>query len=176
MRNEEVGKNYADAIYEIAEKQNKLTQAMEDLKLTAEIYEKNIEFREVVDSPSLDIETRKRIVSKVLKNSIDPFSMETINYLVEKGRFFDIVVINSEYQKIYNLKNNFVEVEAFFAVEPTEEQKKKLVEKLEKSSGKMVKTKITIDKSIIGGGIVKIGDKIIDGSIRRQLDMLKSNL
>lgn len=88
MRNEEVGKNYAEAIYDIAEKQNKLSQAMEDLKLTAEIYGKNIEFREVVDSPSLDIETRKKIVSEVLKNSIDPFSMETINYLVEKGRFF----------------------------------------------------------------------------------------
>lgn len=51
-----------------------------------------------------------------------------------------------------------------------------MVEKLEKSSGKKVKLKIKIDKSIIGGGIVKIGDKIIDGSIRRQLDMLKSNL
>jgi len=176
MRNEEVGKNYAEAIYDIAEKQNKLSQAMEDLKLTAEIYGKNIEFREVVDSPSLDIETRKKIVSEVLKNSIDPFSMETINYLVEKGRFFDIVVINSEYQKIYNSKNNFVEVEAFFAIAPTEEQKKKLIEKLEKSSGKKVKAKIKVDKSIIGGGIVKIGDKIIDGSIRRQLDMLKSNL
>lgn len=176
MINQEVGKNYAEAIYGIAEKQNKLSQAMEDLKFAAEIYAKNIEFKETVDSPSLDIEIRKKIVNGVLKSSIDPFSMETINYLIEKGRFFDIAVINSEYQKIYNSKNNFVEVEAIFAIEPTEEQKKKLIERLEKSSGKKVKAKIKIDKSIIGGGIVKIGDKIIDGSIRRQLDMLKSNL
>jgi F-type H+-transporting ATPase subunit delta len=176
MRNEEVGKNYAEAIYDVAEKQNKLLQAMEDLKFTAELYEHNIEFREVINSPSLDIEVRKKIVNGVLKSTIDPFTVETLNYLIEKGRFFDIASINGEYQKIYNSKNNFVEVEAIFAIEPTEVQKKKMVEKLEKSSGKKVKLKIKIDKSIIGGGIVKIGDKIIDGSIRRQLDMLKSNL
>ena len=176
MRNEEIGKNYATAIYDIAESQNKLSQTLEDLKLISEIYAKNIEFKDTIDSPALDFEARKNIVTKILKSSIDPFTMETINYLIEKGRFFDIGIICSEYQKIYNAKNNFVEVEATFAIEPTEEQKKKLFEKLEKTSGKKVKLKVKLDKSILGGGIVKIGDKIIDGSIRRQLDMLKSNL
>lgn len=87
MRNEEIGKNYAEAIYDVAEKQNKLLQAMEDLKFTAELYEHNIEFREVINSPSLDIEVRKKIVNGVLKSSIDPFTVETLNYLIEKGRF-----------------------------------------------------------------------------------------
>lgn len=176
MINEEVGKNYAAAIYDIAESQNKLSQAMEDLKLISEIYGENTEFRETVNSPSLDFDAKKNIVAKVLKSIIDPFTMETMNYLIEKGRFFDICSITEEYKKIYNAKNNFVEVEAIFALEPNEIQKKKLFEKLEKMSGKKVKLEVKIDKTILGGGIIKIGDKIIDGSIRRQLDMLKSNL
>lgn len=64
MRNEEIGKNYATAIYDIAESQNKLSQTLEDLKLISEIYAKNIEFKDTIDSPALDFEARKNIVTK----------------------------------------------------------------------------------------------------------------
>ena len=49
-------------------------------------------------------------------------------------------------------------------------KKKKLIDKLSQKTGKEINLEIKIDKDILGGGIIKIGDKIIDGSIRRELD------
>ena len=79
--------------------------------------------------------------------------------LVEKGRFFDIESIYYEYNKIYNLKNSIEEVTAIFAIEPTENQKSMLAAKVEKMTGKKVKIFVKVDKTILGGGIIKIGDK-----------------
>ena len=78
----------------------------------------------------------------------------------------------AEYLKIYYAKNQILDVEATFAMELTEAQKAKLVANLEKSTKKKVNIKVNVDKSIIGGGILKIGDKIIDGTIKTQLSTL----
>ncbi len=81
--------------------------------------------------------------------------------------------IVAEYLKIYYEKNQILDVEATFAVEPSELQKKKLIEKLMKKTGKKINLDVKIDKSIIGGGIIKIGDQVTDGSIRKELNFLR---
>ena len=81
--------------------------------------------------------------------------------------------ITAEYLKIYYEKNQIVDVEATFAVEPSEAQKTKLIANLEKKTGKKVKLAIKVDKSILGGGIIRIGDTVIDGSIRKELENIK---
>lgn len=58
-------------------------------------------------------------------------------------------------------------------MEPSEEQKQKLIDKLTKKTGKNVNLTIKVDRSILGGGIIKIGDQVTDGSIRKELNALK---
>ena len=70
-------------------------------------------------------------------------------------------------------KNQILDVEATFAVEPSELQKQKLIEKLMKKTGKKINLEVKIDKAIIGGGIIKIGDQVTDGSIRKELNSLR---
>ena len=72
----------------------------------------------------------------------------------------------------YYLKNNILDVEAIFSKEISEAQKSKLIKNLKKRTKKTINLKVVIDKSIIGGGILKVGDKIIDGTIKTQLDLL----
>lgn len=81
--------------------------------------------------------------------------------------------IVAEYLKIYYEKNQILDVEATFAVEPSELQKQKLIEKLMKKTGKKINLEVKIDKAIIGGGIIKIGDQVTDGSIRKELNSLR---
>ena len=77
--------------------------------------------------------------------------------------------------KIYYAKNRILNVEATFTKELTEEQKKKLIEKLSQKTGKEINLDVKIDKNILGGGILKIGDRVIDGSIRRELNNWKKS-
>ena len=94
-------------------------------------------------------------------------------YILDKKRMENIRNIVAEYLKIYYEKNQILDVEATFAVEPSELQKQKLIEKLMKKTGKKINLEVKIDKAIIGGGIIKIGDQVTDGSIRKELNSLR---
>lgn len=116
------------------------------------------------------------MVVKVFADVLDSLAMDVMTYLIEKDRFNEIAGISREFQKMYNEKNAIIEVEAVFAVEPTSVQKDELNKKLAGMTGKKIELIVKIDKSIIGGGIIKIGDRIIDGSIRRQFEILRASL
>lgn len=174
MMDAQIGKRYAVAIYDIADKSDKVKDLHSDLNTVMELYIRDEEFKNLVDHPLVKKEEKKKILSDVLKG-MDEFSMNIIDYLVDKGRLSNIRSIVAEYVKVYYEKNQIVDVLATFALEPSEDQKSKLIEKLEKKTGKKVNLEVKIDTSIIAGGIIKIGDEITDGSLRRQLDTLAKN-
>lgn len=165
----QVGKRYAEAIYGIAEENNKVKELYDSLNAVMELYKGDKEFKNLVDHPLVKKEEKKEFINKVF-SEFEKFSLDILCYLVEKNRLSYIRGIVAEYLKIYYAKNRIVDVEATFAMEPDEKQKAKLIKKLEKKTGKKVNLVIKIDKAIIAGGIIKIGDEIIDGSVRRQLD------
>ena len=117
------------------------------------------------------MEEKRDFLDKIYKDETEEVK-NIIFYLLEKGRISDIREIVAEYLKIFYAKNQILDVEATFAMELTEAQKAKLIENLEKSTKKKINIKVNVDKSIIGGGILKIGDKIIDGTIKTQLSTL----
>lgn len=170
----QVGKRYAEAIYEMSESNKKVKELYEELNLVMELYKGDKEFKNLVDHPLIKVEEKKEFIGKVF-SKFEDFSLNVLFYLVEKKRLSYIKSIVAEYLKIYYTKNQIVDVEAIFAVEPSEEQKTKLIKKLEKKTEKKVNLVVRIDKSIIAGGIIKIGDEIIDGSVRRQLDTVANN-
>lgn len=96
-------------------------------------------------------------------------------YLVTKGRFSEISGILEEYKSIYYKENNIIDVKGIFANEISEEQKLELTKKLEKTTKKKINLEVEIDSSLIGGGILKIGDKVVDGSIKAQIESMKGN-
>nr|Q8KRV1.1 RecName: Full=ATP synthase subunit delta, sodium ion specific; AltName: Full=ATP synthase F(1) sector subunit delta; AltName: Full=F-type ATPase subunit delta; Short=F-ATPase subunit delta [Ilyobacter tartaricus]AAM94910.1 subunit delta [Ilyobacter tartaricus] len=165
----QVGKRYAEAIYGIAEANNKVKELYDSLNIVMELYKGDKEFKNLVDHPLVKKEEKKEFINKVF-SEFEKFSLDILCYLVEKNRLSYIRGVVAEYLKIYYTKNRIVDVEATFAIEPSEKQKAKLIEKLEKKTGKKVNLVIKINKAIIAGGIIKIGDEIIDGSVRRQLD------
>lgn len=167
----QIGKRYAEAIYKVAEKNNQIKSTYELLNSIMELYKTDIDFKNFITHPLIKVEEKEEILKKIFSdNSKD---MEIVFYILEKGRISGIREIVAEYVKIDYAKNQILDVEATFAIELTEEQKNKLKENLEKKTGKKIELVVNVDKSLIGGGLIKIGDKITDGSIRRQLETLK---
>lgn len=171
MIDAQIGRRYATAIYDIAEQSDKVKDLNRDLNSVMELYIEDKEFKNLVDHPLVKSEEKKAFLVKVLAGMED-FSIQILLYLVDKNRLSNIRGIVAEFVKIYYEKNQMVDVLATFALEPSEEQKATLVSKLEKKTGKKINLEVKIDKSIIAGGIIKIGDEITDGSIRRQLDTI----
>lgn len=170
----QVGNRYAEAIYEIAESTGKIKEVYEVLNNLMELYKKDTDFRTFITHPLIDIDEKKKVL-KDMYQSADEQVLDIVFYIMDKKRMRYIRSIVAEYLKIYYFNHHIVDVEATFAVEPTKAQQDKLIANLEKKTGKKVKLAIKIDKSIIGGGILRMGDTVMDGSIRKELEALKRN-
>lgn len=175
---EKVGRRYAEAIYEIAQEENKVEAIGELLEEFSELYDNNNEFREFFGHPLVEKKDKLTMIERIIdgeENSNNEIEKNIILYIADRGRLSNINEILEEYKSIYYKENNIIDVKAIFATELSEEQKNSLIAKLENSTKKKVNLELKIDASLIGGGIVKIGDRVIDGSVKSQLEnMAKS--
>jgi F-type H+-transporting ATPase subunit delta len=165
---DKVSKIYAVAIFEIAIEEDKILSILELLDGMKELYETNIEFKEFMKNPLIKKEQKLDMIKKICSEAKD-IEQEIMLYLVRKNRLDEISNIAYEYRELYYSKENIVGIKGIFSMELSVEQKAKLIEKLEKITNKKINFEQEIDPKLIGGGILKIGDKILDGSIRTQL-------
>ena len=174
MIKSQVGRRYSKAIFEIAEEKNQVKEIYEMLNSAMVLYRTDKEFKNFILNPLIDNEQKKSVLNEIFGKD-NSENLNILLYILDKGRMNCIKYIVAEYLKIYYRKNRILDVRATFTKELTEEQKKKLIDKLSQKTGKEINLEIKIDKDILGGGIIKIGDKIIDGSIRRELDNWKKS-
>lgn len=170
MIGNQIGKRYAEAIYEVAVQKNEVKSIYDVLNATMELYKTDIDFRNFITHPLIKESEKKETLKKIFSDSNE--GVEILFYILEKGRIAQIREIVAEYVKLDYAKNQILDVEATFAVALSDEQKEKLSKNLENKTGKKIKLVVNVDKSLIGGGIIKIGDEVTDGSIRRQLETL----
>lgn len=170
MIGNQIGKRYAEAIYEVAVQRDEVKSIYDVLNSAMELYKTDVDFRNFITHPLIKESEKKETLKKIFSDSNE--GVEILFYILEKGRIAQIREIVAEYVKLDYAKNQILDVEATFAVALSDEQKEKLSKNLEKKTGKKIKLVVNVDKSLIGGGIIKIGDEVTDGSIRRQLETL----
>ena len=174
MIKSQVGRRYSKAIFDIAEEKNQVKEIYELLNSAMVLYRTDKEFKNFISNRLISNGEKKLVLNEIFgKDNRD--NLNILLYILDKGRINCIKYIVAEYLKIYYRKNRILDVRATFTKELTDEQKKKLIDKLSQKTGKEINLEIKIDKNILGGGIIRIGDKIIDGSIRRELDNWKRN-
>ncbi|MBZ4683417.1 MAG: F-type H+-transporting ATPase subunit delta [Fusobacteriaceae bacterium] len=170
-----VGRRYATAIYELADENKRVEDTHKELSLVMELFEEDTEFKTFITHPLVNRDDKKSFISKVFKD-FNEDTLTILYYLVDKDRISDIRAIVSEYLKIYYEKNAILEAEAIFAVKPLEKQLEELRKKLEAKTNKTVRLTSKVDPSILGGMIVKLGDDIIDASIKSQLEAFRNGI
>ena len=172
MDKEAIAKRYATAIYDIAESSGKIGEIREALNILAENYNEDEEFKVFLLDPSIKYDEKVEYLHKSF-NFISEDAFKIINYLVKKGRVSLAEKIRDSYLKIYYEKNNKILVNATFTKELSDNQREALMKKLEEKYKKKIVLNLSVDEELIGGGIIKIGNKVIDGSIKSQIENIK---
>ncbi|RRD40078.1 ATP synthase F1 subunit delta [Leptotrichia sp. OH3620_COT-345] len=167
-----IAKRYASAIYDVGKASDNIGEIREVLNLLMEKYEEEEEFRKFLSDPVVKIEEKEDFLKKSF-DFVSKKALRIVNYIVRKGRLPLISHIKEEFLKIYYAENDKLPVTATFTKELSENQKEKLIKKLESKYGKKVVLNLKVDKSLIGGGIVKIRNEVINGSIKYQIEDLK---
>lgn len=167
-----VSKRYALAIYDFATENDEVFEVFEVLNLLLEHIKNDEDFKKFLKYPVIDKEEKKKLINHIYSD-VNKQSLKILDYLIDKDRLLHIKEIYEEYSKIYYEKHKKLIVTAIFPKELTEAQKEKLTENLKKLKGKDVVIHYRIDENLIGGGLIRINDEVIDGSIKTQLNSIK---
>ena len=167
---EYLDRRYALALYEVAEKNGKVDEYLGDLREICELIDKDEEFQEVIKHPQISTKQKKRVF---IKGKIDEELLSFLLILIEKDRILFLKEKLKEMEKIHLDKLNVLQGIVKTTIPLEEYEYNSLVEKLEKKYNKDIILKKIIDPEILGGIYVRIGNDIIDGTVKTRLEDLK---
>lgn len=176
MLTNQLAVKYAQAIYELAAQKNTLNVVEQELRLVESTITSYDDLSTLIYHPQVLAQAKKETIRKIFGQDISDVVLKFLLLLVDKRRESILPGIIYEYVKMANQAQNILEAEVTTALPLVESQQAALIDKLSLVTGKKVVLKTQIDQGIIGGIIVKIGDKLIDGSVVRQLATLKKAL
>ena len=166
-----IARPYAEAAFKLADSQGKLAEWSATLaNLSAVAADARV--RAAIGDPNLSAAKVAGLVISVLAGKLTGESENFVRVLAENGRLDVLSEIRAQYEALKNDREGVVEAEVHSAFELDAAQVADLVARLEKKTGRKVKARVSVDKSLIGGVKIVIGDKVIDGSARAQLAAL----
>lgn len=171
-----IAKRYANALFELAQEIDKLDEIERDMRLVTETIAGHDELRKIVGHRLIRKEVKKEIFKKVFAGQITEHTMSMLMLVISKGREMYLQEIYEAFYQTYLEAKNIVEVDVTSAVELTEEEVKLLEDKLKKELGKDIKFNFHLDPDLLGGVALRIGDQVIDGSVKTKLHKLEESL
>ena len=172
-----ISKTYGDALFELAVEESKVDVLLEEIQQLQEILKKNSDFGKLMAHPKIIKEEKLQVAENVFKGRI---SDELMGFLL-------IIISKDRYQEIDEILEYFVtEVKKYkgigvatvtTAVPLKEEQCKKIEQKLlDTTDYKKMEMHYQVDAALIGGMVIRIGDRVVDSSIKTKLQNMKKSL
>lgn len=171
-----VSKTYSDALFEVGLENNSLEVLLEELSFIEKSFLEYPDFLELFITPRVSIEERKSIMTSIFGGKISDEMLNFLKVILDKRRASEIFDIKNEFEIAVHKHNNILEATVISAVEMNEEQSAKIIKRLSAVTGNDIIIKNKIDDTLIGGVVIYIGDKIIDGSVKKKLSDLKEEL
>ena len=170
-----VARPYAEAAFRLAGAGNALAKWSGMIGALAQVAEDQ-RVRAAIADPALSDAQSAGVFISILAGKLDGPAENFVRVLAENKRLELLPEIQLQFEVLKNEKEGVVEAEVFSAFELTDAQVADLAQRLEKRTGRKVRTRVQVDKALIGGVKVVIGDKVLDGSARAQLGALETAL
>jgi F-type H+-transporting ATPase subunit delta len=171
-----ITERYVNALTQIADENNSWNAINNDLLTIAQLLKDNVELENFLLHPVIEYNDKKDVIEKVVKGSVSEQVFNFLNVLLDKNRIYLVPSIQESFKEQLLKKNNVINVYVKTAIELDEDMKNRLLEKLGNKLQKKVNIISDIDKDIIGGVILQVEDKVIDGSIKAKIENMKKQL
>lgn len=172
-----VSKTYGEALFDLALEDGTLTTIIEEVNVVKEAMEKNPDLLKLLSHPKIKKEEKISVIENIFKGRVSDSLIGFLVIVVQKDRYDDLDGIFEYFvAKVREYKNIGV-ASITSAVELAEEQKKQVEQRLLQTT-KYSQFELTfhVDKSLIGGLVIRIGDRVVDSSIKMKLQMLAKDL
>jgi F-type H+-transporting ATPase subunit delta len=171
-----VSRRYAKALFSIGREDGQFERYGQDLNAFTRFYQQAPQFRQVIVNPVFDLEDRQKVLQVVLERSGFSATVRNfLNLLLDKNRMGAIEAITEHYAKLTDEVSGIARAEIITARALKEDALAKLEQALESLTSKKIKSEVKEDRSLIGGIVVRIGDMVMDGSVKAQIEGLKES-
>lgn len=177
MINSKVSRRYAKALLSLGQEDGNYLEYGQNLKEFGDFCASNEEFVHVVSNRLFSVEERTKILDVVLKKSnFSDLLKNFLRLLLDKNRIGAIRKISDFYSNLTDEISNITRAEVITARPLAEDAQERLMKALTEFTSKDVKMLVKEDDALIGGVVVNIGDMVLDGSVRAQIQGLKESL
>ena len=176
-----IARRYASALSNLAKKENNLEQVGTELMDFCDTLHEAVELQESLSNNKVPMAVRNSILTEILtKMKLSPLVSTFLRYLLSKRRLTLVHDIVQAFALLTQEAMGILPAEVTVAKEPRSKESKDLLQKLQEqlsaSTGKTVQIHVSVDPSIIGGIVTRIGSMVIDGSIRNQLIQVRESI
>lgn len=168
-----VAYRYAKALIDLANQQGVVDEVNKDMSFFETICNENANFVAVMANPIVRHDKKLSILKKIFENNVNNVTFSIFSVLTKKNREKLIYSIAKEFQKLFNLQTGVQIVEISSSVALTETQKADFAKMVSGAINKQVKLEESVDESLIGGYVLRVGDTQIDTSVKKKLNELK---
>jgi F-type H+-transporting ATPase subunit delta len=171
-----VARNYADALYALAERENAQEEWLNILGEIGSFYRENRSFRAFLHTPRVATEDKKRVLRSVLGDRYPEPFVRFLQVVIDKRRQGLIPLMEEAYREILNERTGRVHASVTLPFEADEAFRGELEKALSGILEGDVAADFRTDEEIIGGLVVRVKDRILDGSVRRRLQLMRRAL
>ncbi len=177
MKQTILARRYAKALFTVGKENTTFEEYNQILQGVAELYVSNPEVVDALTNPLYPLDIKEKVMDGMIKSmGVDKIMGNFLRLLVQKKRTEILPEIAEEFQVMVDDEKNISHGNVISAIELSAELQANVQATLEKLTGKKVKLTTSVDPSIIGGIIAKVGDLVLDGSIKTQLAGLKDSI
>ncbi|HEY5077341.1 MAG TPA: ATP synthase F1 subunit delta [Acidimicrobiia bacterium] len=168
--------SWAQALLEIAQAEDHLSEVEDELFRFARIIEGNDDLRMALSNPGQPAERRAAIVDDLLENRSLQMTRAMAAFIVGAGRGHDLPAIVARFVELAAQSREHEVAEVRSAVPLDDAQVQKLAQALGRATNKNIEVRVVVDPDLLGGIVATIGDTVIDGTVRHRLEQLKETL
>ena len=167
---------YARALLEIAKSEGLADRVSDELYAFARAFDSNDQLRQTLTDQQIPAERRQAIAEEILGQKASPLSGSLVSFIVGAGRARYLVQIIDRFAQLAAAERKHEVAEVRAAMSLNAEQQSRLAKALSKALSKQVEVKVIVDSSVMGGVVARVGDTVIDGSIRHRIEKLREVL
>ena len=168
-------RRYAEAAFEVARRDDALDRWRDELELASQLVGEERVLR-IVDNPARPFPERQALVDRLLAKRVSQPVRNLVGLLVRRGRAELLPAVAAEYRRLLNRQRGIVEALVASALPLTPDEEAAVRARVEEMSGASVELRTVIDESLIGGLTVRVGDTLLDASVRGRLERLRDEL
>ncbi len=177
MRNTAAARRYAKALFELAREAAAVDGVRGQLEGLEALFVESPELRDAIFRPLHPVEQRRAVLEAIAERAgADATVRHFIAFLVDQRRLIDFDTIREEYGRLADAAAGRTRAEVRAASPLSEAQRERLRQALASRTGQQVELDVQVDASLIGGAVARVGTLVFDGSLKSQLEQLRSSL